>query len=260
MWSLLKPAMVAADPKSLLASQPLVSVIIPAWNEADSLGEVITAVQSADVSFEIIVVDAGSTDNTATIATAAGARVLHSFRRHRGYQLNLGAQHARGTILLFLHADTLLPPHALGAVMRALENRGVVGGAFVRRYASRSIVLRATCFLARCRNQLIGWHLGDQAMFVRRTSFFQLGGFREVTRFEDLDFSRRLRRFGRTVTLRPGVTSSPRRFDRGGPTRTTLHDLALTVSYVIRGLPENGPATSTHPAPTYARTKRVGNL
>ena len=252
--------MIAADPKSLFTNEPSVSVIIPAWNEADSLGKVITAAQSADVPFEILVVDAGSTDHTATIASAVGARVLHSFRRQRAYQLNLGAQHARGAVLLFLHADTVLPPHALESIVGALENRGVVGGAFARRYASRSIVLRATCFLAHCRNQLIGWHLGDQAMFVRRTSFFQLGGFREVTRFEDLDFSRRLRRFGRTLTLRPGVTSSPRRFDRLGPARTTFRDLALTGGYLLRGLPSNDPATSNHAVPTYARTKSVGHL
>lgn len=252
--------MTAADPKSVFTSEPCVSVIIPAWNEADSLGKVITAAQSADVPCEILVVDAGSTDDTATIASAAGARVLHSFRRQRAYQLNLGAQHARGAVLVFLHADTLLPPHALESIVGALENREVVGGAFVRRYASRSIVLRATCFLAHCRNQLIGWHLGDQAMFVRRASFFQLGGFREVMRFEDLDFSRRLRRFGRTLTLQPGVTSSPRRFDRLGPARTTLRDLGLTGRYLLRGLPGDDPATSTHAVPTYARTKSVGHL
>ncbi len=260
MEFLLKSRMVATDPKSVPASEPLISVIIPTWNEADSLGEVITAVQSADVSFEILVVDAGSTDNTATIAFAAGAKVLHSFRRQRAYQLNLGAQHARGAVLLFLHADTVLPPHALEAIVGALENRVVVGGAFARRYACRSIVLRATCFLAQWRNQLIGWHLGDQAMFVRCASFFQVGGFREVTRFEDLDLSRRLRRFGRTLTLRPSVTSSPRRFDRLGPARTTLRDLTLTVRYLIQGLPESDAAASLQAAPTYARTKRVGNL
>lgn len=260
MCSLLKSRMIAADPKSVSTSEPWVSVIIPAWNEADSLGKVITAVQSAAVPFEILVVDAGSTDHTAAIASAAGARVLHSFRRQRASQLNLGAQQARGAVLLFLHADTILPRRALETIMGALENPRVAGGAFARRYASRSIVLRATCFLAHCRNQLIGWHLGDQGMFVRRASFFQLGGFREVTRFEDLDFSRRLRRFGRTLTLRPGVTSSPRRFERLGPARTTLRDLTLTGGYLIRGLPEIDSVTSTHAEPIYARTKSVGHL
>lgn len=218
-------------------NEPRVSVIIPTLDEADSLGQTIPLVRSAELSFEIVVVDAGSSDDTCSIAARAGARVVHSVRRQRAYQLNLGAQHARSPILLFLHADTLLPDGALHAIIAALENPEIFGGAFTRRYASQSLVLRSTCFLAQCRNRLIGWHLGDQAMFVRRASFFQLGGFREVARFEDLDFSRRLRRFGRTVTLSSCVTSSPRRFDRYGPAGTTARDCALTISYLLSGLP-----------------------
>ncbi len=256
MWPLLKRRMVSANPKPMAAGEPLISIIIPALDEADSLGKTIAAVQSDHVTFEILVVDAGSSDDTVQISAVAGARVLESFRRQRAYQLNLGAQHARGAVLLFLHADTLLPKHALQSIIRALEDHRVVGGAFARRYASGSLLLRATCVLAQYRNQLIGWHLGDQAMFVRRASFFQLGGFREVGQFEDLDFSRRLRTFGRTVTLRPCVTSSARRFDQSGPARTTLRDLILTIRYLISGLPE----TSSHQAPCYAHAKRIGNL
>ncbi len=215
----------------------MVSVIIPALDEAASLGQTIAAAHCEHISCEILVVDAGSSDESVAIATAAGARVLESRRRQRAHQLNLGAMHARGEVLLFLHADTFLPKNALRLVISALENREVVGGAFARRYASPSRFLRVTCFLARCRNQTIGWHLGDQAIFVRRAAFFQLGGFREVDRFEDLDFSRRLRAFGRIVTLRPHVTSSSRRFDRSGPVSRTFCDFLLTLRYLARGLP-----------------------
>jgi len=86
------------------------------------------------------------------------------------------------------------------------------------------------------RNRTVGWHLGDQAMFVRKSAFFQLGGFREVDSFEDLDFSRRLGRFGRLVTLSPAVTSSARRFTEAGTARRTWCDLALTARYLIGGL------------------------
>ncbi len=222
--------------------EPTISIIIPTLDEADSLGTTIAAARSDNISCEILVVDAGSSDTSVAIATAAGARVLKSRRRQRAHQLNLGAMHARGAVLLFLHADTLLPRDALPLIVRALENRECAGGAFARRYASASRLLRVTCFLALCRNQLIGWHLGDQAMFVRRTSFFQLGGFREVDRFEDLDFSRRLRRFGRSVTLRPAVTSSSRRFARSGPASRTFLDFLLTLRYLARGLPSTEPA------------------
>ncbi len=244
----------------LMAHDPLISVIIPALDEAESLGQVIAAVRAGDATCEILLVDAGSSDDTAKIAAAAGARVLHSARRQRAFQLNLGAQQARAGILLFLHADTVLPPRALHFIIRALEDRSVVGGAFSRRYASRSLLLRATCFLAQCRNHAIGWHLGDQAMFVQRSKFFQLGGFREVDQFEDLDLSRRLRTFGRTVTLRPRVTSSSRRFDRRGALSTTLHDFFLTMKYLLRGVPKPLATISSTPDACYERQPQLRTL
>ncbi|MEP6685356.1 MAG: TIGR04283 family arsenosugar biosynthesis glycosyltransferase [Verrucomicrobiota bacterium] len=215
---------------------PAVSVIIPAVNESATLQPILAAIRSRLVTFETIVVDGCSSDQTTAIAQASGARVVSSSCRQRAYQSNLGAHQARGEILLFLHADTVLPDGALDQIVHALQDSHVVGGAFARRYASPSRVLRFTCFLARCRNRLIGWHLGDQAMFVRRAVFFQLGGFREVDLFEDLDFSRRLKKFGRLVTLLPCVISSSRRFMSAGPARTTLRDFFLTVRYLFRGL------------------------
>jgi rSAM/selenodomain-associated transferase 2 len=219
---------------------PFVSVIIPVLNEAKTLRATIAAIHSGTVPLEIIVVDSGSSDDSAAVAKKAGARIVRSPIRQRARQLNLGAQHARAETMIFLHADTILPPTAIDRVVNVLRVPTIAGGAFRRRYASPSKLLRVTCFLAFCRNLLIGWHLGDQAMFVRRSVFFQLGGFREVDQFEDLDFSRRLERFGRIVTLIPCVTSSARRFD-GGTARTTLRDLGLTIRYLVQGLPQARP-------------------
>lgn len=243
-------------------SSPLVvSVIIPALNESATLGQVIAAIRSEEVGFETMVVDAQSSDASAAIARAAGARVISCKTRQRAHQLNLGAGQARGEILLFLHADTFLPARALDEIVSALRTPSVAGGGFARRYASPSWLLRMTCFLTRCRNRTIGWHLGDQAIFVRRQAFEELGGFREVERFEDLDFSRRMKRRGHIVTLLPGVTSSPRRFLRAGPARTTLRDLLLTLRYLIHGLPvvEESKA-HRHSDPAYAAVQRVGNI
>jgi rSAM/selenodomain-associated transferase 2 len=226
--------------------EPDISVVIPAVNEGEKLREAIGAVHSATIPFELIVVDGGSSDDTAEVARASGARVVHSYCRQRAHQLNLGAQHAVGATLLFLHADTTLPEQAIEKIVEAMSRPDVAGGAFARRYASPSFVLRATCLLARCRNHLIGWHLGDQAMFVRRAVFFRLGGFREVDLFEDLDFSRRLKHFGHIVTLTPGVTSSARRFEKGA-TRTTLRDFGLTMRYLIEGLPPSQSGADVRP-------------
>ncbi len=224
-----------ASPRRSLETT-LISVIIPAVNEATSLGEVIAGIRASRAAVELIVVDAGSSDDTVAVARAAGAAVIAGPRQQRAHQLNLGAKHASGDALLFLHADTLLPEGALDGLEQALQDRRVVGGAFARRYASPSLLLRATCGLAHLRNRTIGWHLGDQAMFVRTSVFFQIGGFREVDSFEDLDFSRRLGRFGRLVTLSPAVTSSARRFTEAGTARRTWHDLALTARYLMGGL------------------------
>lgn len=211
-------------------SAPEISIIIPAANEAAALPACLARIGGAPN--EIIVVDAQSDDPTRDVAESYGARVVVFPERHRARQMNLGASVARGRILLFLHADTLLPAGALEKVTAAIDGRGAVGGAFSRRYRSRSLFLAVTSRLASLRNRAVGWHLGDQAIFVRRDLFVKLRGFRDIPIFEDLDFSRRMRAGGRTVTLTPPVHSSARRFAERGPWRTTLDDLALTRRFL----------------------------
>jgi rSAM/selenodomain-associated transferase 2 len=211
-------------------SSPEISVIIPVANEAEILAETLARIGGAPN--EIIVVDALSEDETAAIAQRFGCKLLEFPERHRARQMNHGAAAARGRILLFLHADTLLPEGALGKIIAAIDQGGAVGGGFDRRYRSRSLTLALTSRLASLRNRFFGWHLGDQALFVRRDLFQQLAGYRDIPIFEDLDFSRRLRAAGRTVTLRPPVFSSARRFEARGPLRTTLDDLRLTKKYL----------------------------
>lgn len=217
--------------------QPFVSVIIPVLDEAATIAATIASARCSFMEGDILVVDGGSTDDTLREAARAGGRVLVSPRRQRAAQMNLGAAQARGEVLLFLHADTRLQPGALLAIREALRDPRVVGGAFVRRYDPPSPMLAATCRLATLRNRLWGWHLGDQAIFVRAHVFQRCRPYVEVDRFEDLDFSRRLARCGRLVTLRPPVISSARRFLARGPVLTTLRDLWLTFQYLARGLP-----------------------
>ncbi|MEO8440613.1 MAG: TIGR04283 family arsenosugar biosynthesis glycosyltransferase, partial [Spartobacteria bacterium] len=181
---------------------------------------------------EIIVVDAGSDDGTCAVAEALGCRLFSHPQPHRAEQMNLGAAEARGRVLLFLHADTLLPSGALTKIVDAIDRRSAVGGAFSRRYQSRSLTLAITARFAALRNRLFGWHLGDQAIFVRRDVFERLHGYRDIPIFEDLDFSRRLRALGKTVTLTPPVYSSARRFEKKGPLRTTWGDLLLTRKFL----------------------------
>ncbi len=236
----------------------MISIIIPTSNEALSLPGTLQAIAAAglDRAHEILVVDADSVDETVAKARAAGARAIPAPIRQRAAQMNLGAAEARGDVLLFLHADTLLPASAFRRIEQALAEPSVVGGAFARRYQSPSWLLRFTCAVASLRGSLSGWFLGDQAIFVRAEIFHQLGGFRDFPLFEDLDFSRRLRRAGRSVLLRPAVFSSARRFHQRGPRRTTWSDFLLTCRY-LRGVPPRElayrPAASPRTEPIYER-------
>ena len=214
----------------------MISVIIPTLNEAENLPRSLAALRRNSAPFELIVVDGGSTDRTCEIAAQLGAELMAAAVPQRAAQMNLGARRAAGQTVLFLHADTSLPPQGLARIERSLQSPRVGGGGFARRFASPSLFLRLTCLLAEVRTRTLGWFLGDQAMFVRRELFVELGGFRALDRLEDLDFSRRLRTRAKVVTLRPPVLSSGRRFEREGafegPIARTLRDFCLTMAYL----------------------------
>lgn len=212
----------------------MISVIIPTLNEEENLPRSIEAVFKSSRDCEVLVVDCGSADGTQLLARELGAGVIVTGVRQRAAQLNSGARHARGDVFLFLHADTMVPEPGLGRIAAALKDEQVGGGAFARRFDSASPFLRMTCWLAELRNQVVGWHLGDQGIFVRRTCFEQLGGFGQMDRFEDLQFSRRLGGLSKVVTLRPPVISSARRFAADGPVKRTVKDFLLTMAY-LRG-------------------------
>lgn len=215
----------------------MVSVVIPTYNEADYLSATLDSVADSKAQKEVIIVDAGSVDGTRELARQKASRLLLSSRRQRAHQMNVGAQHARGCILLFLHADTVLPASALDHIESSLTKHGMIGGGFARRYDSNSWFLRITCLLAGLRTQWAGWFLGDQAIFIRRETFERLGGFQDLDLFEDLDLSRRMAKAGHVVTLLPPITSSSRRFKARGEVLTTLSDVWLTSRYLMGANP-----------------------
>ena len=211
-----------------------VSIVLPVWNEEARLGATLRSAGTPLAGVEVIVVDAASTDNTVAIARSHDARVVASPIRRRAEQMNLGVQHATGDWLLFLHADTLLPAGWFAALTQACtEEPRLAGGAFRRRFDRRSPWLWLTCRMADWRGRRWGLFLGDQAMFARAAVFWELGGFDPAARCEDLDFSWRLARRGRTRLLSPVVWSSGRRFDARGPVAQTGADL-LTAWRCLR--------------------------
>lgn len=181
---------------------------------------------------ELIVVDGGSTDNTINLVRAYTDRVLVT-SAGRGRQMNLGAEEARGEILLFLHADCVLPVNAFGMVRRALEDESVSAGAFDLRIDHPSFMFRLIGFGANLRSRLTRVPYGDQAIFLKKETFMRAGGFSDVPIMEDVDICGRLKRLGRIAFLRPGVLASPRRWLREGAFYTTLRDWALVIAYSI---------------------------
>jgi len=210
----------------------MIAVIIPTFNEAELLPETLNCIRANDAACEILVADGGSGDGTVQLAEAGGARVIHSPTRQRAFQMNLGAQQARSDIFLFLHADTWIGPHALQQIEKALDQPGLVGGGFARRFQGASAVLRLTCWIGDRRSQWLGWFFGDQGIFARRNAFERAGGFREWPLFEDIDFCRRVSRLGALTLLRPPIVSSSRRFDARGSVLTTISDVWLTMRYL----------------------------
>ena len=209
------------------------SVVVPALDEADHVGETLGSVTRQPGPTEVVVVDGGSTDGTAeAVAHAApGARLLHS-PRGRARQMNHGATHTAGSALVFLHADTHLPPGALDAVRDALSDPEVAGGCFRTTFdATQSPWMRL--WQAR---MWMRWHrfaFGDRALFARRSAFEAIGGFPDQPIFEDLDAVRSLRSQGRFVFLDAAVVTSARRYQRHGAFRQQLRNLGLWLGWSV---------------------------
>ena len=212
--------------------KPLISVIIPALNEENFIEATIRSVDSQDEPHEIIVVDGGSSDRTTEIASGL-AKVIHA-PAGRARQMNAGAREARGDVLLFLHADTRVPPEALGLVRRAVARSE--GGVFRLRFDPSTPLLRIYGVFTCIPTSLIAF--GDRTLFVRREVFFELGGFPEIPVFEDLELARLLHRRGRFTFLHEYVVTSSRRFRRHGPLRQQLLNSFLWLHFVVGANPE----------------------
>jgi rSAM/selenodomain-associated transferase 2 len=179
---------------------------------------------------EVIVVDGGSTDATAQLAAAAGARVL-SCERGRAHQLGIGLRASDGDVVVMLHADTRLPGGWRRVVQDALRDDSVVGGAFRLRFDERAPVYRFIEFGAWLRAGLWRMPYGDQALFARRSVLEAIGGIPEVPVMEDLDLVQRLKREGRLALLSVPAVTSARRYRAGGPLRTMLRHWLVAFAW-----------------------------
>lgn len=208
-------------------------IVIPVWNDAPALQKTLDHLLRFWRPADIVVVDGGSADNSVQLARKRAIKTVTSARSGRALQMNLGVEGSSHEVFLFLHADTLLPGQAAVAISQAIRS-GCIGGAFRRRFDAKSTFLRITCQLADQRGKHLGWFLGDQAIFVQREAFCALGGFPEQRIFEDLEFSIRMAKAGKTRLIKQPAISSARRFQPRGPVRQTLSDFSLTLRYLLQ--------------------------
>jgi rSAM/selenodomain-associated transferase 2 len=201
---------------------PDLSIVVPALDEARGIRAHLEALQPLRArGCELVVVDGGSRDATLELARPL-ADVVLSAPRGRGPQQNAGARAARGDLLLFLHADTRLPPGAVEAIREALADGTRGWGRFDVEIAGRHPLLRVVARLIGWRSRVSGIATGDQAIFVRRDRFEAAGGFPEIPLMEDVALSAALRRGGRPACLGLRVVTSGRRWESRGVVRTIL--------------------------------------
>ena len=206
-----------------------ISVIIPAINEE---AEIAAAVQSAVIAgaYDVVVADGGSTDATIKTAEAAGAQTVVA-PPGRASQQNAGASQCRGDVLLFLHADCRLPKAAAGDVSAALScSNGCVGGFFQQRIDHPGRIYRWIESGNRQRADRLGWAYGDQAIFVRRTVFEDIGAFPQIDIMEDLFLMKRLKRCGSLACIDEPIVVSARRWEERGTIRQTLRNWAMLIA------------------------------
>lgn len=214
---------------------PYLSVIVPTLNEAENIEKCLSLAKKDEV--EMIVVDGGSTDQTRKLAQKAGALVLES-PLGRPLQLNTGAEKARGDVLLFLHADTILPDDYMKHIFFTLQDKETIAGAFRFKTDLEGPIMRITEHIVNVRAKRFQLPYGDQGFFIRKIIFEEAGRFPDVPIAEDLYFVRSLTKKGRIGIAPVEAITSARRWRQKGFTRTTLINYAILIGCLFGIKPE----------------------
>lgn len=218
------------------------SIVIPTLNEAAGLRDHLEALQVfRKAGHEVILVDGGSSDNSQQIATPLVDIIVES-PAGRATQMNSGAAKATGDLLLFLHADTVLPLQTPSLIAGALCDGTSLGGPgwgrFDVRLSGNHPMLRIVERLMNWRSCLTGIATGDQAMFMTKQIFQQVGGFPEIALMEDIEISKRLKQKGRPACIDVPVITSSRRWEQRGILRTILLMWRIRLAYFFGATPE----------------------
>lgn len=212
------------------------SIIIPVLHEAERINQMIEHIDSQNRgnSYEIVIVDgAPERDTLSAIRIKADVRTITS-EKGRAKQMNAGASIAKGDILVFLHADTLLPDGGLEEIDHALKDQEYIGGAFDLGIDSDRAIFKIISKLASLRSRLTRIPFGDQAIFIRREYFHRVKGYPDIPLMEDVELMRRIKRQGDKIYIIPDrVVTSPRRWREEGIIYTTLRNWVILLLYIM---------------------------
>ena len=211
----------------------MISVIIPTLNEEDNIRRCIEDVLTEGCDCEIIVADGGSTDKTAKLAMSYPGVSFIQSQRGRGIQMNMGASAASGDILLFLHADTMLERGWAAEMFSVLEDNSISGGAFTLGVQSQLWKYRLVEAWVKLRCRLCLLPYGDQAIFVRKSAFDIIGGYKSIPLMEDVDLIEKLKKLGTIVILNKKAITSERRWSKKGLIKTAAMNQLIMLLYRI---------------------------
>jgi rSAM/selenodomain-associated transferase 2 len=219
-------------------SFPFISIIIPVLNDASSLGQLLAQLQSyRQDGHEVVVVDGGSRDGSMTVARKLSDRVLIS-GTGRSRQMNLGADNASHDILLFLHADAILPPEGLHRIPQLLADPKHAWGRFDVYLDQPGLIYGLIAWMMNRRSRLTGVATGDQGIFVHRDLFHRIGGYRDISLMEDVAISKDLLNFSRPLCLQEKLGVSARRWHKHGVLKTIAFMWYLRLGYFLGRSPE----------------------
>ncbi|MEE9345099.1 MAG: TIGR04283 family arsenosugar biosynthesis glycosyltransferase [Methylococcales bacterium] len=219
-----------------MKSTPLLSIIIPTWNESSCIDTILTLLQPIRQWAEIIVVDAGSEDSTQNLARPLADLVITS-KKGRAVQMNTGANRASGDYLLFLHADTQMPLATQSALFITLKSTPV-WGRFDIVLSGQTTILQIVAIFMNWRSRLTGIATGDQGIFVQQSQFAAIGQFPRIALMEDIAICKKLRKVSRPMCISQPLITSSRRWESAGSMATIMLMWRLRLQYFFGTDPE----------------------
>ncbi|OIO86618.1 MAG: glycosyl transferase [Candidatus Aquicultor secundus] len=218
----------------------MISIIIPVLNEEAALPAFLQQIKALEGDFELLICDGGSTDKTVEVARGYDLANINLVETPRGRacQMNAGARAASGDILLFLHADTYIGADALTSIESAMREDAVAGGRFKVKLDNPAAPYRMIGALINVRDGIFGGFTGDQAIFVRKSVFEKMGGFKEIELCEDIDLAVRLKDAGKVIRLPLYVITAARRWEKKGLARTILLMWLIRLLFYARVSPK----------------------